>query len=65
MPTYGRISRYGLIAFASSLDHPGPFGKTVNDTAILLRVIAGRDPMDSTSAEHPGAELYRNRWAAH
>ncbi len=53
MPTYGRISRYGLIAFASSLDHPGPFGKTVKDTAILLRAMAGRDPMDSTSAEVP------------
>src|SRR5271165_3278681 len=46
-PTYGRVSRYGLIAFASSLDHPGPFGKTVKDTAILLQALAGRDPLDS------------------
>ena len=53
MPTYGRISRYGLIAFASSLDHPGPFGKTVKDTALLLEVMAGRDPMDSTTADVP------------
>ncbi len=52
-PTYGRVSRYGLIAFASSLDHIGPFGKTVRDAAIMLRTIAGRDPMDSTSAEVP------------
>jgi len=53
MPTYGRVSRYGLIAFASSLDHIGPLTKTVKDSAILLRVIAGRDPMDSTSADVP------------
>ena len=53
MPTYGRVSRYGLIAFASSLDHIGPLTKTVGDAAILLGVIAGRDPMDSTSAEVP------------
>jgi aspartyl-tRNA(Asn)/glutamyl-tRNA(Gln) amidotransferase subunit A len=53
MPTYGRVSRYGLIAFASSLDHIGPLTKTVQDAAIMLRVIAGRDPMDSTSAGVP------------
>src|SRR5580765_2993394 len=53
MPTYGRVSRYGLIAFASSLDHIGPLTKTVKDTAIVLRTIAGRDPMDSTSADVP------------
>ncbi|HEV8493880.1 MAG TPA: Asp-tRNA(Asn)/Glu-tRNA(Gln) amidotransferase subunit GatA [Candidatus Angelobacter sp.] len=53
MPTYGRVSRYGLIAFASSLDHIGPLTKTVKDAAILLRVIAGRDPMDSTSTDVP------------
>jgi aspartyl-tRNA(Asn)/glutamyl-tRNA(Gln) amidotransferase subunit A len=52
-PTYGRVSRYGLIAFASSLDHIGPFAKTVKEVALMLRVIAGRDPMDSTSAEVP------------
>ena len=52
-PTYGRVSRYGLTAFASSLDHIGPFGRTVRDAAILLNVIAGRDPADSTSAEAP------------
>jgi aspartyl-tRNA(Asn)/glutamyl-tRNA(Gln) amidotransferase subunit A len=53
VPTYGRVSRYGLIAFASSLDHIGPLTKTVKDTAIVLRTIAGRDPMDSTSADVP------------
>src|SRR5437868_5696578 len=53
MPTYGRVSRYGLIAFASSLDHIGPLTKTVKDAATVLRTIAGRDPMDSTSAEVP------------
>lgn len=53
MPTYGRVSRYGLIAFASSLDRIGPLTKTVKDAAIVLRTIAGRDPMDATSAEVP------------
>ena len=53
MPTYGRVSRYGLIAFASSLDHIGPLARTVKDAAIVLRTIAGRDPMDSTSADVP------------
>jgi len=53
MPTYGRVSRNGLIAFASSLDHIGPLAKTVKDAAIVLRTIAGRDPMDSTSADLP------------
>ena len=55
-PTYGRVSRYGLIAFASSLDHIGPFGKNVSDAATLLKVIAGRDPMDATSAAAPVPE---------
>ncbi len=53
MPTYGRVSRYGLIAFASSLDHIGPLTRTVKDAALVLRSIAGRDPMDSTSADVP------------
>ena len=52
-PTYGRVSRYGLIAFASSLDHIGPFANTVKDAALMLRTIAGRDPMDATSADLP------------
>jgi aspartyl-tRNA(Asn)/glutamyl-tRNA(Gln) amidotransferase subunit A len=53
LPTYGRVSRYGLIAFASSLDHVGPLTRTVKDSATLLEVIAGRDPHDSTSADVP------------
>ena len=52
-PTYGRVSRYGLAAFASSLDHIGPFSRTVRDSARLLQVMAGRDEMDSTSAFAP------------
>ena len=51
MGTYGRVSRYGLIAFASSLDHIGPLTKSVKDAAILMQAIAGRDPLDSTSAD--------------
>src|SRR5581483_12396470 len=52
-PTYGRVSRYGLTAFASSLDHIGPFARSVHDAATVLRVIAGPDPRDSTSASAP------------
>ncbi len=52
-PTYGRCSRWGVVAYASSLDHPGPMTRTVRDAAIMLRAIAGHDPRDSTSAPVP------------
>ena len=52
-PTYGRVSRYGLIAFASSLDQIGPITRTVADAALLLGILAGRDPRDSTTADLP------------
>jgi len=52
-PSYGRVSRFGLVAFASSLDQIGPFTKTVRDSALLLNAISGRDPMDSTSLTEP------------
>ncbi len=52
-PTYGRVSRYGLIAFASSLDQVGPFARGVRDAAIVLQAIAGFDPKDATSADRP------------
>ena len=52
-PTYGRVSRYGLLAFASSLDQIGPFARTVADAALLLSVIAGHDPHDATTSALP------------
>ncbi len=52
-PTYGRCSRWGVVAYASSLDHPGPLARTVEDAAIMLGAIAGHDPKDSTSAPLP------------
>jgi aspartyl-tRNA(Asn)/glutamyl-tRNA(Gln) amidotransferase subunit A len=53
LPTYGRVSRYGLIAFASSLDRVGPFAKNVKDAATMLEVLAGHDAMDATSSDRP------------
>ncbi len=58
-PTYGRVSRYGLIAFASSLDQIGPLTKDVTDSALLMNIIAGHDTMDSTSAEVPVPDYTR------
>ena len=56
-PTYGAVSRYGLIAFSSSLDQAGPFARTVLDTALLHETIAGHDPCDSTSIPQPGPDV--------
>jgi aspartyl-tRNA(Asn)/glutamyl-tRNA(Gln) amidotransferase subunit A len=56
-PTYGTVSRYGIVAFASSLDQVGPTTKTVRDCALLYRVIAGRDPCDSTTVDVPPVEV--------
>jgi aspartyl-tRNA(Asn)/glutamyl-tRNA(Gln) amidotransferase subunit A len=52
-PTYGRVSRYGLLAFGSSLDQIGPFARTAREAAVALRVISGEDPADATAATHP------------
>lgn len=56
-PTYGLVSRYGLVAFASSLDQVGPFARTVKDSALLLEVLAGHDPADATSIPQPAPSL--------
>lgn len=59
-PTYGRVSRYGVVPMASSTDSPGPIGKTVEDCAMLLTYIAGHDPYDATSSEIPVSDFRKN-----
>src|SRR5690242_19994844 len=59
-PTYGRVSRFGLVAFASSLDQIGPLTKTVGDAALILNAIAGHDPLDSTSLNEPAPDYTAN-----
>ena len=56
-PTYGTVSRYGIVAFASSLDQIGPVTKTVRDNALLYRIISGRDPCDTTTVDVPAVEI--------
>ena len=58
-PTYGACSRFGLVAFASSLDHPGPFARTAEDCALMLNAMAGHDPRDSTSIDRPSEDYTR------
>ncbi|HEX9201891.1 MAG TPA: Asp-tRNA(Asn)/Glu-tRNA(Gln) amidotransferase subunit GatA [Acidobacteriaceae bacterium] len=58
LPTYGRVSRYGLIAFASSLDRVGPFATNVRDAATMLSILAGKDVMDATSSERPVGDYF-------
>lgn len=58
-PTYGRVSRYGVVAMGSSLDSPGPIGKTVEDCAVLLSAIAGHDPYDATTSTQPIPDFVR------
>jgi len=62
-PTYGRVSRYGLLAFASSLDQIGPITRNVGDAALALSVLSGSDPMDSTAARRCARRLYAGRIA--
>ena len=61
-PTYGRVSRYGVIAYASSLDQVGPLARTVEDCALLLDGIAGYDPLDSTSVDTPAGSYATGPW---
>ncbi len=63
-PTYGRCSRWGIVAFASSLDQAGPFGRTVRDCAILLRSMAGHDPRDTTCADLPVPDYEKSMGAS-